>query len=47
MTLSRKAVVRVKKENVMFSPDQATKVVYQLISVLAKAETKKYVLLLF
>ena len=47
MTLMKKAVVSVKKENVMFSPDQATKVVYLLICMLAKAETKEYVLLLF
>ena len=53
MTLLRKTVVRVKKTKLMFSPDQQTKVVSQLMENLPnilfrlKHETKDYALLLF
>ena len=53
MTLLRITVVKVEKEMLMFSPDQLTKLVSQLMENLPnilfrlKHETKDYALLLF
>ena len=50
-TLLRKALVSVRKDKKLFSPEQLTKVVTLLMSdlhyILCRPETKDYVLLLF